>query len=115
MLCQECKAVFKQPMSLKKESSRLESLVATFKYDISLRDFEAKAKRCYSCRGILREIVKDNRPELQRDSALQIQYSHGIVANQTRNRPWFRTGVKLNGLFFVGIWMYFEKAKDEGV
>ncbi|KAJ4157681.1 hypothetical protein NW754_009329 [Fusarium falciforme] len=113
MLCQECKAVFKQPMSLKKESSRLESLVATFKYDISLRDFEAKAKRCYSCRGILREIVKDNRPELQRDSALQIQYSHGIVANQTRNRPWFRTGVKLNGLFFVGIWMYFEKAKDE--
>lgn len=115
MLCQECKAVFKQPMSLKKESSRLEFLIATFKYDISLRDFEAKAKRCYICRGILREIVKANRPELQGDSALQIQYSHGILANQTRNGPWFRSGVKLDGSFLAGAWMHFEKAKDEGV
>ncbi|KAJ3463423.1 hypothetical protein MRS44_008209 [Fusarium solani] len=113
MLCQECKAVFKQPMSLKKESSRLEFLIATFQYDISLSDFEAKAKRCYSCRGILREIVKDRSPQLQGDSALQIQYSHGIVANQTRNGPWFRSLANLEGSFLGGTRMHFEKAQDE--
>lgn len=117
MLCQECKVVLKQPMTLKKESSRLEFRVATFQYNVSLSDFEAKATSCYCCRGMLRRVNERSDLELQGDSILQIHYTHGLRVNHTRSVPcWFRASAKFDGLSLGGSQaMHFEEAKDEGL
>jgi hypothetical protein len=115
MLCQECKAVLKQPMTLNKESSGLDFLVANFQHDISLVNLQAKAKRCCSCQGILRQIVKDDSPWLQGKLALQIHYSHGVVANRKSTNPWLHSSIRLNGSVLGVTRMHFEKVKDKGV
>lgn len=104
-----------QPMTLNKESSGLDFLVANFQHDISLVDLQAKAKRCYSCRGTLRQILKDDSPGLQGKLALQIHYSHGVVANRKSTDPWFHSSIRLDGSVLGVNRMHFEKVKDKGV
>ena len=58
MLCETCKAIFKQPLKLVQAVNWLYRWSAEYDYTIGFADLEAKAASCYGCNGILREATK---------------------------------------------------------
>ncbi|KAH7020304.1 heterokaryon incompatibility protein-domain-containing protein [Ilyonectria destructans] len=114
MLCQECKAVFNQPVALVQKKWQLDRWEAQFEYDITLSGLEGKAARCYGCRGILRQLIKHRRLEMPATAPLQILYILAAQTDEQKGSTYLWNGAISEGKKLGVQVMHFEKVSNAG-
>ncbi|KAH6889395.1 heterokaryon incompatibility protein-domain-containing protein [Thelonectria olida] len=100
MPCQQCYGVFNQPVVLVQKKWQLDRWQATSEHDITFSGLQSKAAECYSCRGLLRQVVTSqeaNKVEIQPETTFKILLSLNVLVDQQKGDPRLWNSAYLDG------------------